>query len=892
MDYSYRGIERREEKLESSAPRIGRRVGVSLLRVFLFVFIAAFVVGCSFVYGAWKGIVDRAPSIDSISIAPSAFATFIYDSEGRELQKLTGSEANRTAVSLSRVPLSLQHAVIAAEDERFYLHKGVDPKSLIRALFTAASHGFRFTQGASTITQQLLKNNVFTTWTEEKTLLDSLERKLQEQYLALELEKKLGSKDVILENYLNTINLGAGTYGVQAAAAKYFGKDVSELTLSESTVIAGITQNPARFNPIRHPEENAGRRSRVLKKMLELHYITEEELEEALKDDVYSRIEAVQTAAGEGNTVYSYFVDALTAQVVRDLMNQKGYTEAQAYQLLYSGGLRIYSTEDRQIQAVCDEEYNNPENFPENTEYYLDWAFSVKRADGQTVNYSREMLLQYYKSTLPKEEAEEFDLLFDSEAEAIRSVEDFKSSILLEGDEILGERLELIPEPQSSMVIMDQRTGYVKAIVGGRGKKTASLTLNRATGSYRQPGSTFKILSTYSAALDSGAKMIGSYVEDAPFSYEGGAEVHNSTEEYMGWITLREAIVHSVNVAAVKTLTQITPARGYQQLLKFGITSLDPDRDVVQPLALGGISKGVSNLELTAGYAAIANSGIYTKPILYTRIYDQSGNIVIDNTPETRRAVSADTAFILTDAMEGVVKEGTATAVQLQGGMPAAGKTGTTSKYNDVWFVGYTPYYTAGVWAGYDNNKKLPEEGVYREYHKTLWKKVMDRLSHGQAVISFAKPDTVEKARICGLSNQEPSAACRHISEDYVSAAYLPSRICPICGSGQAETFGETDWKSYTDEVITGNNYEEIPVEEFENYLPEDVTDEEEYFPVETWDEGTYEGGEEWLDNPDVVPFEDEDYGGYLYEGDGGGYLYEGDGGFVYNGDDGNWDTY
>ena len=297
-----------------------------------------------------------------------------------------------------------------------------------------------------------------------------------------------------------------------------------------------------------------------------------------------------------------------------------------------------------------------------------------------------------------EENASASSLLFDSEAGAVSFVDGFKSHVLIPGDEILEERLECIPEPQSSMVVMDQRTGYVKAIVGGRGKKNASLTLNRATNSYRQPGSTFKILSTYSAALDSGAKTIGSEVEDAPFQYETGADVHNADEEYRGWISLREAIIHSVNVAAVKTLTQITPARGYQQLLKFGITSLDPAKDVVQPLALGGISKGVSNLELTAGYAAIANGGIYTKPIFYTKILDQSGNIVLDNTPETRRAVSADTAWILTDAMEDVVKEGTATDVQLECGMPVAGKTGTTSKYNDVWFVGYTPYYTIGVW--------------------------------------------------------------------------------------------------------------------------------------------------------------------------------------------------
>ena len=851
MDYSDYGLMRREEELDSSLPKIKRRVGVTFVRVFLFALLAAAVAAGAFAYGAWRGVVDRAPSVDSINISPSGFATFIYDADGNQLQKLTSSEGNRTAVSLDSVPPDLQNAVISAEDERFYLHKGVDPKGLLRALFTAASHGFRFTQGASTITQQLLKNNVFTGWTEEKTLLDSVERKLQEQYLALELEKRIGSKQLILENYLNTINLGAGTYGVEAAAKKYFNKDVWELNLSESTVIAGITQNPSRYNPIRHPEENAARRSRILNRMVQLGYITEEERKAALADNVYERIEEAQNVQAAQSTVYSYFVDELTNQVVKDLIAQKGYTKVQAYQLLYSGGLRIYTTQDRAIQAICDEEYKNPENFPEHIEYCLDWALSVRHENGETEHFSKEMLEKYYQENPAAEPGgETFDLLFDSEAEALSYVADYKGHILKENDEILAERTECIPQPQSSMVVMDQRTGYVKAIVGGRGEKNASLTLNRATSAFRQPGSTFKILSTYSAALDSGAKMIGSYVEDAPFRYETGDEVHNSSEEYLGWITLREAIVRSVNVAAVKVLTQITPQRGYQQLLKFGITSLDPSRDVVQPLALGGISKGVSNLELTAAYAAIANGGIYTKPIFYTKILDQNGSVVIDNTPETRRAVTADTAWILTDAMKGVVREGTATEVQLDSGMPVAGKTGTTSKYNDVWFVGYTPYFTIGVWGGYDNNEKLPEEGVYRSYHKTLWKKVMERLSAGEAVTDFLKPSTVQTARVCGLSDLLPSASCTHISEDYVSTAFLPSRVCTICGSGEAETYNETDWQAFTDEVINENNYEEIPVEEFEDWIPIEELPGQDPFVIEYWDEDTYdEDDEDWVDD-------------------------------------------
>ena len=858
MNYSWYGIEKKEDELVSSSRKIEKRVGLWIVRALLFVCLSLIVAALGLAAGMWRSIADGAPDIDTITISPGGYATFIYDSDGVELQKLTSSDSNRTAVSLDRVPDSLKNAVISAEDERFYLHKGVDPKGLIRAAVYAAMHSFRLSQGASTITQQLLKNNVFTNWTEEKTTLDRIKRKIQEQYLALELEKKLQNKDLILENYLNTINLGAGTYGVQAASRKYFNKNVWDLTLSESTVIAGITQNPSRYNPIRHPEENAGRRSRILNKMVELGYITEEEKQAALDDDVYTRIADAQTVHEARNTVYSYFVDELTAQVVKDLMSQKGYTEVQAYQLLYSGGLRIYTTQDQAIQTICDEEFNNPANFPEGVQYYLDFALTVRHEDGSTDNYSREMMRNYFRTRESSaNEGKSFDLLFDSEAEAQHYVDLYRNAVMKEGDEIVSERTEFVPQPQSSLVVMDQRTGYVKAIVGGRGAKTASLTLNRATATYRQPGSTFKILSTYAAALDSGAKTIGSYVEDAPYQYENGTDVHNAGGEYRGWITLRQAVTDSVNVAAVKTLTQITPARGYQQLLKFGFTSLDPAKDIVQPLALGGISKGVSNLQLTAAYAALANGGIYTKPIFYTKILDQNGQVVIDNTPETRRAVSADTAWILTDAMEDVVKEGTAAAVQLESGMPVAGKTGTTSNYNDLWFVGYTPYYTMGIWAGFDNNEEMPEEGTYREYHKTLWKAIMSRLTADKAITSFAKPDTVQKVTTCGLTNLLPTTACEHQSSDYVSAAYMPAAVCRLCGEGHAEAYDDDDWQAYTEDVITENNYEEIPEEDFELFFDEDEQTDADAtgaadFDIYTEDEGTYFDDEEdeieWLD--------------------------------------------
>ena len=319
MNYTTDAIERKIDQFESTSQEIEKRVGVIMIRLLLIAFISVILIGGFGVLGILSGIVANTPDVASVNIAPSGYATFIYDSEGNQLQKLTTSNSNRISVSLDKVPVALQKAVIAVEDERFYLHNGIDAKGIVRAFVVGVRNRFRFTEGASTITQQLLKNNVFTNWTEESRV-DSVKRKIQEQFLAVELEEKLeeelgskqAAKDRILENYLNTINLGAGTYGVQAASRKYFGKDVESLTLSaasrkyfgkdvesltlsEATVIAGITQNPSRYNPIRQPEKNAERRIKILNDMVEQGYISQESMDEALADPVYDRIANAQS---------------------------------------------------------------------------------------------------------------------------------------------------------------------------------------------------------------------------------------------------------------------------------------------------------------------------------------------------------------------------------------------------------------------------------------------------------------------------------------------------------------------------------------------------------------------------------------------------------------------
>ena len=720
MNYGKKSVSKKRNSLISRTAMMGKRAHVSLIRVlFVALITICVVIGCTGI-GAFRGIIDNAPDANDIDISPLGYATFLYDGDGNQLRKLTAPSSNRLPVSIDQIPLDLQHAVVAIEDERFYEHNGIDVRGILRAFVKNITSG-DLSEGASTITQQLLKNNVFTNWTQESTWLERFTRKIQEQYLAVEVEKNINNKNVILENYLNTINLGAGTYGVQAAAHKYFDKDVWDLNLSECATLAGITQNPTQYNPIEHPEANAKRRKEVLDHMLDQGYITQEQYDQVINDDVYSGIQAAQVLNSETeNTVYSYFEDELIDQVINDLMNIKGYTRTQAQNLVYSGGLSIYTTQDARIQSILDEEYADPSNYPDYVQYALDYALTVKNPQGEEVNYSKEMLKLYFQNEDP-----EFDLLFDSQEEGQEYVDRYKASILADGSTVVAERVSFAPQPQSSMSVIDQHTGYVKAIIGGRGEKTASLTLNRATDTTRQPGSTFKILSTYAPALNEKGMTLATTFEDEPYNYPDGSPVNNASKSYGGTTTIRKAIQNSVNVVAVKCLEEVTPQLGLQYLDNFGFTTLahgtEADRDANGtvwtdanlPLALGGLTHGVTNVELCAAYAAIANSGNYIEPIYYTKILDHNGNVLIEKNSAGRSVIKESTAWLLTSAMEDVVTQGTGTACQLDN-MTVAGKTGTTDAYNDLWFVGYTPYYTCAVWSGYDNNEKETSGGCER----------------------------------------------------------------------------------------------------------------------------------------------------------------------------------
>ncbi len=798
MNYGKRGISKVQKSLTSKSIKFKKMFLVSALKLILVSVMSVMIVGVCFGIGAFKGILNSAPDVDPAAVLPQGFATIVYDAKGNELTKLVAANSNRSYEEIDKIPKYLADAFVAVEDERFYEHNGIDIRGIIRAGFAALQNG-ELSQGASTITQQIIKNNVFDDWVNEETM-QKIKRKIQEQYLAIELEKKM-SKEKILEIYMSTINLGQNTLGVKAAALRYFNKQPYQLTLSECAVIVATTSNPSKYNPISHPDQNETRRKIVLEKMKEQDYITQAEYDEAMADDVYSRILAVNEETVD-KSVYTYFVDEVTRQVLNDLMEIKGFNETQAHWLLFSGGLSIYTTQDPDIQAICDEVYENEENYPETIKWYLNYALTIEKANGEKENHSTEMFKAFYKQQNPS-----FNLLYATKDDAYAAIEAYKHDVMSEGDKVDGERITLTPQPQVSITVEDQSTGHIVAMVGGRGTKEASRTLNRASNTTRQPGSTFKVVSTYAPALDSAGLTLADVQNDAPFNYNSGRPVKNWWgNNYRGLLSLRYGIVQSANIVAVKTLTQISPQLGFDYLQNFGFTTLVDKRvekdgtvvsDIGQPLALGGITDGVTNMELNAAYATIANQGTYVKPKLYTKIVDHDGNVMIDNTePESTQVIKASTAWLLTSAMVDVVTSGTGGSVNF-GNMAIAGKTGTTSDYKDVWFSGYTPYYTATTWTGYDNNVSM-KTSAEKNLSKTMWKKVMSKIHENLEYKSFPMANGIVTASICSKSGRLPIAGVCNgsVKTEYFAEGSVPteycdvhyfSNICGYCGLSAAE---------------------------------------------------------------------------------------------------------
>ncbi len=655
--------------------------------------------------GAVLGFFGNMQSLDIDSIISNSSSQVVYiDPAGNERPLTTlSAEQNRIWVDFDDIPQDMKDAFVSIEDERFYSHSGFDLRRTFKAFLVFVKNKFtggKTTFGGSTITQQLVKNLTQKT---ERTAA----RKIQEISRSVNLEKRL-SKDKILELYLNSIYLSQGCNGVQAASHKFFGKPVSELSLAECASIAGITQYPTLYDPLINPENNKKKQEIVLSKMLELGYITKEEHDEAMGEElVFAEFDESALVTG---TIHSYFVDQIAYDVLEGLQDL-GYTESIAKKMLYSGGLKIVSTIDPNVQKAMEKVFENTDNFPNST-----------------------------------------------------------------GND----------PAQSAMVVMDPYTGQVKGMVGGVGKKSGNLVLNRATQTLRQPGSSIKPIAVYAPAIERGIINAADIYDDKAISY-GEWTPRNYDHTYSGKVSIRTAVRKSLNTIPVQVLDEMGANASYNFLTqKLGVSSLVKNRtgsdgkvysDIgLSQLALGGLTDGISVIEMTAAYTPFVNRGIFTKPYCFTSVVDSKGNELLSNKPKQTIALSEQTAYVMSRLLSEVVSYGTGGGAQLASGMYTAGKTGTTSDSHDRWFVGYTPHYVGAVWYGYDIPRPMTHSG---NPCIKAWKMVMDEINSGKAKTSPAVPKGVKSVSYCAETGLLPGEHCgENVTNFWFTSDNEPKESC------------------------------------------------------------------------------------------------------------------
>ena len=654
--------------------------------------------------GAVYAYINTARPISDEQIASMTFnkTTFIYDSKGNVIQKLTGKD-NRDCEPITDAPEFLKDAIISIEDERFKSHPGIDIQGIINAgigfmksLFTGNSSQVR---GGSTITQQVVKNITGNT-------KRSLQRKVQEWYAAVQLEKKL-EKWQILDMYMNYSYWGNSCYGVQSASKKYFGKPVQELSLAQCALLAGITNNPGTYNPFTEKgRTNAKKRQEIiLKKMLELGKINQSQYDQAVAEDLkYASKDQSQKVA----SVQSYFVDQVIADVKKAITEEKNVSSIVASNMIYGGGLKIYTTMDPDIQKIMDGVFTDDTYFP-------------------LVNDTARRQLEH---------------------------------------------------PQAAMAIIDVQNGQVRALYGGYGKKEASNTLNRASSSLmqRQPGSSIKPLAVYAPAIDLKIVTPATIIDDVPSYMLTGKDSEreyprNYEGTHDGLTTIRNAIKNSVNVVAAKVWRDYLGADNSIEYLKR--VGIDREDEKYLSIVMGGLKKGVNPLQMAAAYVPFVHEGLYYEPTTFTLVTDSDDKEIINRkASEFNIAYSEQTAFIMADMMKEVTSgrtstyphSGTAASIVNEKviGMPVAGKTGTTDSNIDKWFVGYTPYYAAATWYGYDNTGSEPIKLKTAEYNQAMkiWAAVMQKVHKSLAKKDFEKPQGIVQKRICIYSGKVATELC------------------------------------------------------------------------------------------------------------------------------------
>jgi penicillin-binding protein 1A len=618
-----------------------------------------------------------------ISLPPAKQATIFYDINKKELSKIYVE--NRVDMSYDKIPELMKQAIVDVEDERFFLHSGVDFKSIARAIVVDVLKGDT-KQGASTITQQLARNVLLT---HKKTF----NRKIREIFLAINLERRY-TKEEILQRYLNQIYLGHGAYGIQAASRLYFGKDVAKLDIGQIALLTGLPQSPNRYSPYEHADLALLRRNIVLGKMLRHGTITQEQF------DRYStqKLDLVPLSSSRRKAAYftSYVIQKLNKIVDEDA--------------LYTGGYKIYTTIDSQAQDAAEA--------------------AVATLTGGNPD---------------------------------------KRGVL---------------QPQIALVAIDPKTGYIKAMIGGR--NFANTQLNRAINAYRQPGSTIKPF-VYTAAIDSRRYTTNTTVVDEEIifaSATGEWKPNNYDRIYRGPISLRQALENSVNTIAVKLVDDLGPSTIVEYARKMGIKNLITHgvaNDLnLSALALGGLTHGVSPIEITAAYSPLANEGIRVEPFGIINVQDPYGNVIYEQQPKKSVAISADTAYIVTDMLRGVIMRGTGRRAKIN--RPAAGKTGTTNDNTNSWFIGYTPDLLACVWIGNDSQRipvKLNGAIVGSGRAAKIWGIFMQKALADTPASDFPVPEgVVTNVEICTQSGQLATPSCPDIKYEVFLSGTEPTEYC------------------------------------------------------------------------------------------------------------------
>ena len=660
--------------------------------IFLVLILLVFLAGgvaVGLLAGVTIGCVITTKPVSLSDLYVSEKETVIYDSKGNVMTSLSSPVVeNSIWAGIDEIPENLRNAFVAIEDERFYSHNGVDIKRSASAVVGFFVPGFS-SHGGSTITQQLVKN---VTGDDSK----SVPRKIREQWRAIQLENLVNDKNKILELYLNKIYFANNCYGVQIAANTYFGCDVSELNLAQCAFLAGIPNSPAKYNPATTTgrQNEYKRQILILDKMMELGFITEEEYIEAIQTELVFEIDTPKNKV-KTTKVYSYFEDMVIKSVREDLV-AKGYTTAQANNLIYNSGIRIYTTQDTEIQDKVTEIFTSEANFRMNVG---------------------------------------------------RDPEDCS---------------------QCAIAIMDHNTGEIIAIYGGYGEKTQSLTYNRATDIRRQPGSTIKPLLVYGPLIDKKIITAGeAYDEEAPhldLSNTARFWPSNWDNKVHGLLCARYALMMSYNIPAANWFVKNMPLC-LDYLKRVGIDKYD---EPYPSTALGGFKKGVSPLEMCAGYSAIANGGIYYKPICYTKVYSDSGELLLDNTQRQGTEVyeNGDTATVVTSMLESVVYDSRSTGrfAGITYGdvrLPLGGKTGSTTDLVDYWFCGFSAYYTAACWYGYDDSSPC-DVNIEGGWATTIWHKVMSEIHKDLPIKDFTRSKNVVRVEICSSSGKRATEACKN----------------------------------------------------------------------------------------------------------------------------------